>query len=94
MKTEPIRPHGLCEIIELHLQTAAVATERPESLLERIIDAYLKQLRQHGQIPATLSGELLEDVLTDLREIARETLRKRTYGCLTIADYRRRPSRL
>ncbi len=74
----------LNELIEHHLLNAMVETERPETVIETVMQEYEKDLRLSGKIPAAF----LDDVLEELREIVLEIIRKRTYGCVNIATFK------
>ena len=79
----------LIEMVEHHLLNALVETERPESVIEVVVNEYLREMKMSGTIPMSC----LEDVAEELREMTLEVIRKRTYGCHTLAEYRRRPAR-
>lgn len=76
---------GLVELVDHHLMNALVESERPESVLEKVLEEYAHDLRLSGLIPAAFQEEVFED----LREIARDVIRKRTYGHLTIETFRK-----
>ncbi len=77
---------GLVELVDQHLLNALVESERPDSVLEIVLEEYAHDLRRSGQIPAQFE----EDVLEELRDLTLDVIRKRTYGCPTIDAYRRR----
>jgi hypothetical protein len=76
---------GLVELVDQHLLNALVESERPDSVLEKVLEEYAHDLRRSGQIPAQFE----EDVLEELRDLALDVIRKRTYGCLTIDAFRK-----
>jgi hypothetical protein len=76
---------GLLELVDQHLMNALVESERPDSVLEKVLEEYAHDLRRSGQIPAQFE----DDVLEELRELALDVIRKRTYGHLTIASVRK-----
>lgn len=76
---------GLIELVDQHLMNALVESERPDSVLEKVLDEYAHDLRRTGQIPPQFE----EDVLEELRDITLDVIRKRTYGCLTIDAFRK-----
>ncbi|MDX9732207.1 MAG: hypothetical protein RBT63_10585 [Bdellovibrionales bacterium] len=76
--------HGLVELIDRHLMTALIESERPETVLDRVFEEYAFDLRRNGLVPVQFE----EAVFEELRELTLEVIRKRTYGCLSIADYR------
>jgi hypothetical protein len=79
----------LVDMVEHHLLNALVETERPESVVENVVTEYLHELKMSGAIPIASLNEVTEE----LRDLALEIIRKRTYGCHTLADYRSRPIR-
>lgn len=75
---------SLLDLVDHHLLNALVENERPETILDTVLQEYSHDLRRRGQIPTAF----VDDVIDELRETAREIIRKRTYGCLTIAEFR------
>lgn len=84
-KSVGIGIEGLFELVDQHLMNALVETERPESVLEKVLSEYAHDLRRSGQIPAQFADEVLEE----LRDLTLDVIRKRTYGCPTIDFYRK-----
>lgn len=85
-KSVSIGFEGLVELVDQHLMNALVESERPDSVLEKVLEEYAHDLRRSGQIPAQFE----DDVLEELRDLTLDVIRKRTYGCLTIDAFRRR----
>ena len=85
-RTVNIGFEGLVELVDQHLMNALVESERPESVLESVLTEYAHDLRRSGQVPAQFE----EDVLEELRDLALDVIRKRTYGCPTIDAFRKR----
>lgn len=84
-KTVRFGVEGLIELVDHHLMNALIESERPESVLESVLEEYAHDLRRSGLIPAAFQ----DDVFEDLRDMARDVIRKRTYGHLTIETYRK-----
>jgi hypothetical protein len=76
----------LVEMVEHHLLNAMVESERPESVVETVVTEYLLDVKMSGAVPISCLAEVTEE----LRDLALEIIRKRTYGCHTLAEYRRR----
>ncbi len=76
---------GLVELVDQHLMNALVESERPDSVLEKVLNEYAHDLRRSGQIPTQFEEEVLEE----LRDLTLDVIRKRTYGCPTIDIYRK-----
>ncbi len=76
---------GLVQLVDQHLMNALVESERPESVLEKVLEEYAHDLRRSGQVPTQFE----EDVFEELRDLALDVIRKRTYGCLTIDAFRK-----
>ncbi len=74
----------LIELIDYHLMNALVEAERPESDIPQVLEEYTADLKRQGLIPVQFE----EDVLEELRDAARDTIRKRTYGFITIKDFK------
>jgi len=79
----------LVDMVEHHLMNAMVETDRPDSIVETVVTEYIRDMKMSGKIPLVC----LQEVAEELREMAHEVIRKRTYGCHTLAEYRRRPTR-
>lgn len=77
---------GLVELVDQHLMNALVESERPETVLEKVLTEYAHDLRLSGQIPAQFE----EDVIDELRDLTLDVIRKRTYGCPTIQAFRKK----
>lgn len=83
------RMSQLVDMVEHHLMNAMVETDRPDSIVETVVTEYIRDMKMSGKIPLVC----LQEVAEELREMALEVIRKRTYGCHTLAEYRRRPTR-
>ncbi len=75
----------LLELIDYHLMNALVESERPESVIPQVLEEYTSDLKRQGMIPQAFE----DDVLEELRDVARDTIRKRTYGFITIQDFKK-----
>jgi hypothetical protein len=75
----------LNEMIEHHLLNALVETDRPESVVDTVLEEYARDLVLSGKIPIAYMDEVLEE----LRETVLEIIRKRTYGCMTISAFKK-----
>lgn len=75
----------LIKLIDHHLLNAMVETDSPAAIVDRVLEDYASDLRRQGLIPKAFE----EDAFEELRELARDAIRIRTYGCLNIADYRK-----
>jgi hypothetical protein len=84
-KSVSIGFEGLIELVDQHLMNALVESERPDSVLEKVLTEYAHDLRRSGQIPAQFEEEVLEE----LRDLTLDVIRKRTYGCPTIDAFRK-----
>lgn len=85
LTSERIDYRALNEIIEHHLLNALVESERPEAVVETVMAEYTKDLMFSGKIPVIY----MDDVLEELRELIIEIIRKRTYGNMTISDFKK-----
>ena len=73
-------------IFEKHLMSALIENESLEEFLASVVTGYLVHLRAHGTvIPASHA----DDLEMDIREEVLEMYRKKTYGHLSLASYRR-----
>ena len=75
----------LAEIIEQHLIVYAAENDKPETILSLVVDEYTQELQKSGRLLA----HHVRDAQEEFQELALEIIRKRTYGCLTIGDFRR-----
>lgn len=75
----------LIKIVETQLQETANLREKSQDFIRRVVHLYTLQLMKTGTIPL----EFVDDVLTDIEAEAVEIYRKKTYGFLTLEEYRR-----
>lgn len=75
----------LIKIVETQLQEFSNLKEKTPDFIRKVVHLYALQLTKSGTIPLGF----LDDVLTDIEEEAIEIYRKKTYGFLTLEEYRR-----
>ncbi|MFS4460911.1 DNA-dependent DNA polymerase [Bdellovibrio sp. HCB2-146] len=75
----------LLELIETRLQDTKRMREKSHDFIQRVVHLYVLQLMKQGNIPLGFQ----EDVLADIEAEAIEIYRKKTYGFLTLEEYRR-----
>lgn len=75
----------LIKIVEVQLKETSNMKEKTPDFIRKVVHLYSIQLMQHGNIPL----DFVDDVLTDIESEAVEIYRKKTYGFLTLEDYRR-----
>lgn len=75
----------LLKIFESQLQETSDIRERSGDFIRKIVSIYTLQLLQTGNIP----HDFFEDVMADIEIEAIEIYRKKTYGFLTLEDYRK-----
>ncbi|WP_374078461.1 DNA-dependent DNA polymerase [Bdellovibrio bacteriovorus] len=75
----------LIKIVETQLKETSNMKEKTPDFIRKVVHIYTIQLMQTGNIPL----EFMDDVLTDIEAEAVEIYRKKTYGFLTLEDYRR-----
>ena len=75
----------LLELIETRLQDTKRMREKSHDFIQRVVHLYVLQLMKQGNIPLSFQ----EDVLADIEAEAIEIYRKKTYGFLTLEEYRR-----
>ncbi|WP_413558182.1 DNA-dependent DNA polymerase [Bdellovibrio sp. HCB209] len=76
---------ALVKIVETQLQETKNMREKTPDFINRVVQLYTLQLMGLGNIPIDFMEEVLEDVEAETIEI----YRKKTYGFLTLEDYRR-----
>lgn len=76
---------NLIKIVETQLKETSNMKEKTPDFIRKVVHIYTIQLMQSGNIPL----EFLDDVITDIETEAVEIYRKKTYGFLTLEDYRR-----
>ncbi|WP_253696888.1 DUF936 domain-containing protein [Bdellovibrio bacteriovorus] len=75
----------LLKMIETQLQETKNMREKTPDFINKIVHLYTLQLMKQGNIPL----DFMEDVLADVEAETIEIYRKKTYGYLTLEDYRR-----
>lgn len=75
----------LIKIVETQLKETSNMKEKTPDFIRKVVHIYTIQLMQTGNIPL----EFMDDVITDIEAEAVEIYRKKTYGFLTLEDYRR-----
>ncbi|AFY00666.1 putative DNA-dependent DNA polymerase [Bdellovibrio bacteriovorus str. Tiberius] len=75
----------LLKIVETQLQETQNMREKTPDFIRKVVHLYTLQLMKTGTIPL----EFMEDVLTDIEAEAIEIYRKKTYGFLTLEEYRK-----
>lgn len=75
----------LVKIIETQLQQTKNLKEKASDFIPKVVYLYTLRLMKNGNIPIGF----MEDVLKDLEEEVIEIYRKKTYGFLTLEEYRR-----
>ena len=59
--------------------------EKAPSLIRKVVNLYTLQLMQAGHMPI----QFMEDIMADIEAEVVEIYRKKTYGFLTLEEYRR-----
>lgn len=75
----------LITIVETQLKETSNMKEKTPDFIRKVVHLYTLQLMRTGSIPL----EFMDDVLTDIETEAVEIYRKKTYGFLTLEEYRR-----
>lgn len=75
----------LLKIFESQLQETSNIHEKSGDFIRKIVSIYTLQLLQTGNIPQ----DFFEDVMADIEIEAVEIYRKKTYGFLTLEEYRK-----
>ncbi len=76
---------SLIKIVETQLKETANMRESTPDFVRRVVHLYTLQLMHSGNIPLNF----VEDVVTDIEAEVIEIYRKKTYGFLTLEEYRR-----
>ncbi|HWU44863.1 MAG TPA: hypothetical protein VN132_15530 [Bdellovibrio sp.] len=79
----------LVQMVTTQLKETVNMREKTSEFIRRIVDLYTLQLMQQGHIPANYFAEITSDIETEVIEI----FRKKTYGYLTLEEYRRHSCR-
>ena len=80
-----MRKDALVTLVETQLQETRNMREKTSDFINRVVQLYTLQLMGQGNIPIDFMEEVLEDVEAEAIEI----YRKKTYGFLTLEEYRR-----
>jgi hypothetical protein len=75
----------LHKIFETQISETANMKEKGQDFIRRVVHLYALQLLNTGLIPLNF----MDDVLSDLEAEVIEIYRKKTYGFLSLEDYRR-----
>ncbi|MDG0817973.1 DNA-dependent DNA polymerase [Bdellovibrio svalbardensis] len=76
---------NLLNIITTQLKETSNMREKTPDFIRKIVNLYTLQLMNLGTIPL----EFMDEVMADIEEEAIEIFRKKTYGFLTLEEYRR-----
>lgn len=75
----------LLKIVETQLKQTTNPKEKTSDFINKVVNLYTLQLMRLGNIPL----DFMEDVITDIEAETIEIYRKKTYGFLTLEEYRR-----
>lgn len=75
----------LITLIETQLRETSNMKEKIPDFVNKIVNLYTLQLMDAGNIPLNF----MEDVINDIEAEVIEIYRKKTYGFLTLEEYRR-----
>lgn len=75
----------LLKIVETQLKETSNLKEKAPNFVNKVVHLYTLQLMKAGNIPINF----LEDVIADIEAEVVEIYRKKTYGFLSLEDYRR-----
>lgn len=75
----------LITLIETQLRETSNLQEKIPDFVNKIVNLYTLQLMDAGNIPLNF----MEDVINDIEAEVIEIYRKKTYGFLTLEEYRR-----
>ncbi|MGZ3770794.1 MAG: DNA-dependent DNA polymerase [Bdellovibrio sp.] len=75
----------LVKIVETQLKQTSNLKEKSSDFINKIVHLYTLQLMKKGNIPL----DFMEDVINDIEVETIEIYRKKTYGFLTLEEYRR-----
>lgn len=76
---------NLFKLIDTQLKEATNTRETTNDFVRKIVNIYVLQLLNQGNIPMEFQEEVMADVEAEVIEI----YRKKTYGFLTLEEYRR-----
>jgi hypothetical protein len=80
MKTD-----ALLNLIESQLKQTSNMREKAPALIRKVVNLYTLQLMKAGHMPI----QFMEDIMTDIEAEVVEIYRKKTYGFMTLEEYRR-----
>lgn len=75
----------LLKIVEIQLKETSNIKEKTPDFIRKVVQIYTFQLMSLGTIPL----DFVEDVISDIETEAVEIYRKKTYGFITLEEYRR-----
>lgn len=75
----------LLKIMDTQLQETANMKEKTSDFIRKVVHLYTLQLMKIGSIPM----DFMEDIIADIEAETIEIYRKKTYGFLTLEEYRR-----
>lgn len=79
-----MKPDRLTDLFLMMLRQTENLAETAAHFIQRVSAAYALELMQQGEIPIMF----MEDVLMDLEAEVLEMYRKKTYGSLTLREFR------
>jgi len=71
--------------METQLKQTANLKEKAPALIRKVVNLYTLQLMKVGHMPI----QFMEDIMADIEAEVIEIYRKKTYGFLTLEEYRR-----
>jgi hypothetical protein len=77
--------NSLVKLIETQLSETSVMSECVADFVRKIVDLHILQISNKGHIPL----DFMEDVITEIETEVIEIYRKKTYGFLSLEEYRR-----
>lgn len=75
----------LVKLVETQLKETKNLKEKTQDFILKVVHIYTLQLMKQGNIPLNF----MEDVIADIEAETIEIYRKKTYGFLTLEEYRR-----
>lgn len=75
----------LANIVESQLKETSNVRENTTDFIQKVVHIYTLHISKNSIIPL----EFLDDVLSDIESEVVEIFRKKTYGFLTLEEYRR-----
>lgn len=74
----------LLNLLESSLKETSNMKEKASDLIRKVVNIYTLQLLKEGDIPV----QFMEEIMNDLEAEVIEIYRKKTYGFLTLKEYR------